>query len=120
MSNHPNHHTPGPWRWVLEETGLYLMGMESSEAESSLPIPIIDNTCGEYRTLVTSADTPDADLLRAAPDMLAALKEVAAATYPTRDGLVGGSVLRPRSSRLSRRLHDMVGAAIEKEAEGGL
>jgi NTP pyrophosphatase (non-canonical NTP hydrolase) len=103
MSNHPNHHTPGPWRWVLEETGLYLMGMESSEAESSLPIPIIDNTCGEYRTLVTSADTPDADLLRAAPDMLAALKEVAAATYPTRDGLVGGSVLRPRSSHREGR-----------------
>ncbi len=77
----PTAHTPGPWRW----SGGYLMqdcpSRDESDQKESNPYstpagrPIADDGSagGEY-TATIDTNGPDARLISAAPDLLAALK----------------------------------------------
>jgi hypothetical protein len=84
MNNRPKH-TSGPWRWVqigpASIPGSYsaLYGADTPEDRVNFEDPIIDDgSCyGEDQQDIEFPDSPDALLIAAAPDMLAALKDVA-------------------------------------------
>lgn len=73
----PVSHTPGPWRWLNEET----LVADHGRRRAILTAYGLQ-TCGEdglLRPLAT--DEPNACLIAAAPELLQALREVAADCY---------------------------------------
>lgn len=77
----PQKHTPGPWRWVKDSSGRYnLIGGDGGDGVLLARDVVIEyyydsNPAGSPSADPT--DSPNARLMVAAPDMLAALKGVA-------------------------------------------
>ncbi len=72
-------HTPGPWEWLTlfgsSELVAYIKGETFLNGQPRYKITADDGSaCGEYNAII-DPDSPDARLIAAAPDLLAALEE---------------------------------------------
>ena len=62
-------HTPGPWRWKLEEFGSYRL-----IAKDGTKVADDGSADGEYGGWMNDPKEPNARLIAAAPDLLEALE----------------------------------------------
>ena len=64
-------HTPGPWRWKLEEFGSYRL-----IAKDGTKVADDGSADGEYGGWMNDPNEPNARLIAAAPDLLEALVDL--------------------------------------------
>ena len=97
-------HTPGPWKWTAaRERGCWISGVLRGRLFTTDHVYPIINSPGVIDGLPVEVDKADADLIAAAPDLLAALK-----------ALLAWSTSEYQSNK---RIDDQARAAIAK-AEG--